>query len=123
MNQEVSNWLLTWFSSRDKIRVSASQALTIDYLQSGLLTSLEIVELVSDIESHFAIQFSEAEMQDQRFSTIGGIAELVEAALNRGRSSENIMSLEALNQTGPKETNLAQTNLVGLNLDQTEKVR
>ena len=113
MNQEASNWLLTWFSSRDKIRADAQQALAIDYLQSGLLTSLEIVELVSDIESQFAIQFSEAEMQDPRFSTIGGIGELVEAARTRVGRSEPILSSVALNRASMDQSNL----------DQTEKVR
>lgn len=80
MSQEVSGWVVDWFSARHKIRCGAREALAIDYLQSGLLTSLEIVELVAALEDRFGIQFSEAEMQDPRFSTIGGIAELVVAA-------------------------------------------
>ncbi len=59
------------------------EALEIDYLQSGLLTSLEIVELVTELEDRFGIQFSEAEMQDPRFSTIGGIAELITTVLKQ----------------------------------------
>jgi len=74
--EEVSSWVVNWFSSRGKLRCDPQEALRIDYLQSGLLTSLEIVEFVSDLEVHFAVQFSESEMQDPRFSTIGGIAEL-----------------------------------------------
>ncbi len=83
MNEYVSTWIVDWFSSRGKLRCSAPEALGIDYLQSGLLTSIEIVELVSEIENRFNMQFSETEMQDPRFSTIGGIAELVTAALGQ----------------------------------------
>jgi len=83
MKEDVSSWILEWFSSRGKLHCSAREALGINYLQSGLLTSLEIVELVSEIENRFGIQFSETEMQDPRFSTIGGLAELVTMALGQ----------------------------------------
>jgi acyl carrier protein len=83
MDEDVSNWIVDWFSSRAKLHCGAREALGIDYLQSGLLTSLEIVELVSEIENRFGMQFSETDMQDPRFSTIGGIAELVTMALGQ----------------------------------------
>ena len=83
-HEEIAGWIVNWFSSRGKLRCSPQDALDIDYLQAGLLTSLEIVELVGEIEDHFGIQFSEAEMQDPRFSTIVGLAELVAT----GRDSE-----------------------------------
>lgn len=82
MGQEISSWLVEWFVSRGKSVGDAREALQVDYLQSGLLTSLEIVELVAAIEDHYGIQFSEADMQDARFSTIGGMSELVAATLN-----------------------------------------
>ena len=86
MNEDVSSWMVHWFSSRGKLHCSAKEAPGVDYLQSGLLTSLEIVELVSEIEDRFGIQFSETEMQDPRFSTIGGLAELV--TMVHGQSSK-----------------------------------
>ena len=83
VNQEISSWLVEWFSARGKSVGSTRESLQLDYLQSGLLTSLEIVELVAAIEDHYGVQFSEADMQDARFSTIGGMSELVAGALNR----------------------------------------
>ena len=83
MSQEICGWIVEWFVSRGKRIGSAQEALLVDYLQSGLLTSLEIVEMVTAIEDHFGIQLSEADMQDPRFSTVGGLSELVGAALNR----------------------------------------
>ena len=84
MNEDVSSWIVDWFSLHGKLHCSAPEALGVDYLQSGLLTSLEIVELVSEIENRFGIQFSETEMQDPRFSNIGGLAELVTMVLGQG---------------------------------------
>ena len=82
MKEQIADWVVQWFSTRRKLHCDAEQALALDYLQSGLLTSLEIVEFVAALEDHFGIQFSEADMQDPRFTTIGGIAELIVAALN-----------------------------------------
>jgi acyl carrier protein len=81
--EQVCEWILSWFRSRGKLHCALQDALAIDYLQSSLLTSLEIVEFVSDLEDHFGFQFSEADMQDPRFLTIGGLGELVEAALSQ----------------------------------------
>jgi len=86
--EEVSSWIVDWFSSRGKLRCTPQESLSIDYIESGLLTSLEIVEFVGELESHFGIQFSEADMQDRRFSTIGGLGELVEAVANQGLASQ-----------------------------------
>lgn len=82
MNQEVSSWVVNWFSARGKLVCRAEEALPIDYLQAGLLTSLEIVEFVGALEDHFAIQLSEEQMQDPRFSTIGGIADLIAGSMD-----------------------------------------
>jgi len=83
LSQEVSNWVLGWFASRGKLHSNSQEALGTDYLQAGLLTSLEIVEFIAQLEDHFGIQFSEADLQDSRFPTIGGVAELVVAALSQ----------------------------------------
>ena len=82
-NNDVSTWILDWFRTRGKLKCGMQEALAIDYLQSGLLTSLEIVELVAALEDRFGIQFSEADMQDPRFSIIAGLAELVSSALDQ----------------------------------------
>jgi acyl carrier protein len=86
VGQEILSWIVEWFVSRGKPVGSTREALQVDYLQSGLLTSLEIVELVAAIEDHYGVQFSEADMQDPRFSSIGGMSELVAGALHRDQS-------------------------------------
>ncbi len=117
LKHEVSNWVVEWFSSRGKIRCAAHEALEIDYLQSGLLASLEIVELVAELEDRFGVQFSEAEMQDPRFSTIGGIAELVASLMKRdGATQANT------NRAGSDQADLDQSNFNRKQLAQSTKV-
>jgi acyl carrier protein len=52
-------------------------ALHIDYFEAGWLTSMEVVEFVTEIEQHFGMQFSDHDLQDARFITIAGLAELI----------------------------------------------
>jgi acyl carrier protein len=42
---------------------------------------METVELVTEIERHFTMQFSDSDLQDSRFATINGLAELIVASL------------------------------------------
>jgi len=100
VTQEIADWMLEWFRSRGKQISGAQEALRVDYLQSGLLTSLEIVELVASIEDHFGVQFSEADMQDPRFLTIGGLSELVGAALNRDNLEPRTLESESPKSNG-----------------------
>ena len=44
---------------------------------------MEVVEFVTEIEQQFAIQFSDRDLQDPRFVTIGGLAELILKCLER----------------------------------------
>jgi acyl carrier protein len=38
---------------------------------------MEVVEFVTEIEEHFTVQFSDRDLQDSRFVTIAGLAELI----------------------------------------------
>ena len=77
MKEQVCQWLCDWFASRGKVKGDAAARLHVDYFEAGLLTSLEVIEFVSEIEEHFGVSFSEQDFQDPRFVTIAGLAELV----------------------------------------------
>jgi acyl carrier protein len=75
---QVQDWLTNWFLSRGKIRKSAPEnVVDTDYFDAGWLTSMEVVEFVTEIEQRFGMQFSEADLQDPRFVTIAGLTELI----------------------------------------------
>jgi acyl carrier protein len=38
---------------------------------------MEVVEFVTEIEGEFSVQFSDRDLQDPRFVTIGGLAEVI----------------------------------------------
>lgn len=78
LRETVQKWLCEWFASRAKVGNGAREnLLETDYFAAGWLTSMEIVEFVTEIESQFDMQFSEADLQDRRFVTISGLSELI----------------------------------------------
>lgn len=78
MRVEVQTWLKEWFESRAKLaRNQNDSLLDVDYFEAGWLTSMEVVEFVTEIEQHFGMQFSDEDMQDPRFVTLAGLTELI----------------------------------------------
>lgn len=78
LNAIVEMWLTDWFVARAKIRKNAPETLRVtNYFDAGWLTSMEVVEFVTEIEQRFDMQFSERDLQDQRFVTIAGLADLI----------------------------------------------
>jgi acyl carrier protein len=78
LKAEVEDWLTNWFLLRAKIGKNAPATLRdADYFEAGWLTSMEVVEFVTEIEQRFGVQFSDRDLQDPRFVTIAGLAELI----------------------------------------------
>lgn len=87
LREQVCQWLLKWFANRRKTDGGAGKEfLDVNYLDAGLLSSLEVVELVTEIEDEFGIQFSEADFQNERFVTISGLSDLILERLTQARS-------------------------------------
>jgi acyl carrier protein len=85
---KVQTWLKDWFQSRAKLGTQAKEfSLDINYFEAGWLTSMEVVELITEIEQQFGIEFSDDDMQDQRFETIAGLAELILARSTQSTES------------------------------------
>jgi len=76
--EQAQQWLVEWFRRRRKTgKLGPDELLHQNYLEAGWLTSMEIVELVTEIEDNFSIQFSESDLQDPRLVTVHGLAELI----------------------------------------------
>jgi acyl carrier protein len=74
----VQDWLTNWFVAKAKIGKSAPETLRhTDYFEAGWLTSMEVVEFVTEIEQRFGMQFSDRDLQDPRFTTIAGLTDLI----------------------------------------------
>jgi acyl carrier protein len=74
---DISSWLCDWFLSRKKFKGDAARLFATNYFDAGLLTSLEVIEFVSEIEDRFSVHFSGQDFQDPRFAVVSGLAELI----------------------------------------------
>jgi acyl carrier protein len=49
----------------------------VDFFAAGLIDSFGVIELLSAVEEHFAIHFSDLHFQDRRFPFVGGLADII----------------------------------------------
>lgn len=61
----------------------------IDIFEAGLLDSMGLIEMVSAIEEQFKIELSSAHLQDSRFKTIQGIAQIIEEEIPRSTRDDS----------------------------------
>lgn len=55
-----------------------------NYLDKGLIDSLQVVEMIDNLEKQFKIHFSPDDLQSEKFRTIGGLIEMVRGMI-RGK--------------------------------------
>lgn len=53
-----------------------------NYVESGFIDSMGIVQFIVALEDEFSIQFSDEELSDPAFKTVGGVIEIIEKKLN-----------------------------------------
>ena len=76
---DVKDWIIEWFSKNSDIEKSEIEKnIHEDYLAKCWIDSLKFVELITDIENHFNIKFSNDEFQDRAFSTVFGLIQHIE---------------------------------------------
>lgn len=79
----IKNWLSDWFVQNTNIQKSEIEKNTCqDYFIKGWIDSLKFILLISDMEEHFQINFSNDEFQNREFSTIDGLAKIIEDKIN-----------------------------------------
>lgn len=81
----VQAWLIDYFRRESRKRdADIGALLDVNYVSEDLLDSLAIVQMLAGIEDEFGVWLEPEEMQDPRFCSIAGLAELVEAERARG---------------------------------------
>lgn len=76
--QDIEAWLLSWFEkSRALDRAKAPDPESVNFFEAGWVDSLQVIELIGDVEKKFKIRFSADHFQDRRFSSIQGLGQMV----------------------------------------------
>lgn len=76
---EIKNWLINWFTKNSDIKLEdITNNINDDYLAKGWIDSFKFISLIDDIEQEFKIKFLNEEFQKKSFSTISGLAKIIE---------------------------------------------
>ncbi|HIH22905.1 TPA: acyl carrier protein [Candidatus Micrarchaeota archaeon] len=76
---QLKQWLISWFEKNtDMKKDEIENGVSISYFEKGWIDSLKFISFVSDIEDEFGIRFSNEEFQNREFSTINGLAEIIQ---------------------------------------------
>lgn len=76
------SWLIAYFEANGELAGRpVVELLDENYVSLELLDSLGIVQMLVGLEEDFGVWLDPAEMQDPRFCSIAGLAELVDEAL------------------------------------------
>ena len=77
--QNSLNWVYDFFSQRGEVPgKDRDSQISVDIFDNELVDSFGIVELVTEIETGFKIELTSQDMDDSRFRTIQGLAELID---------------------------------------------
>lgn len=68
-------WLKNYFLMRATLPTNVEEK---NYFEAGLIDSLGVIELIESIETEFNLKFTEENFQDRRFSTINGLAAIIQ---------------------------------------------
>jgi acyl carrier protein len=75
---DIETWIADYLKREGKAPDADFEALADEnFVERGLLDSLGIVMLIVGIEDHFGTRLGPEQMQDPRFCSIRGLAELV----------------------------------------------
>ena len=78
MADEIGRWVCELFEKKGTVPgATLEEKLKTDYFETGLVDSLGVVELIGELEQKYAVRFLDKHFQERRFSTIGGLAEIV----------------------------------------------
>ncbi len=52
-----------------------------NYVESGYVDSLGIIQFIAELEDEFSIEFSDDEIASEEFKTVGGVSRIIEGKL------------------------------------------
>ncbi len=77
--EDKKKWLIEWFVKNVKANGEKLAADSqVNYFNAGYINSFNFINLISDIEDEFDISFDNSQFLDKSFSTIDGLAAIIE---------------------------------------------
>lgn len=74
MKSNIEAWIMDWFQDKSP---DTNLDINDDYFEKNAIDSFGIMELITDIETHYEITFSQDDFQDPRFANIEGLSNIL----------------------------------------------
>lgn len=82
---------ISFFNSKGKLIGGSKQEIrNCEYLDTGVLDSMEFIEMIVFLEDKFKIRFSSEHLQSEQFRKIGGLIDLVKELHMKKSNLENV---------------------------------
>lgn len=69
--------VIEFFKSRGSLPTLDDDILKFNYLDSGFIDSMQLVEMIVSFEAEFNVKFTHEELQSNEFRTIGGLISII----------------------------------------------
>ena len=76
----IQDWIVEWFSNRNPKKPIS---LNSDYYGQGLVDSLGMLELITEIEQHFSVCFDDEDFKSPSFLTVEGLVSIIYTKIPR----------------------------------------
>ena len=81
---EIQAWLYQLLSRKKSIPgAHFEEKLKVNIFEKGIIDSLGLIQLVGSVEKQFHLELTSNDLQDERFQTIEGIANIIVEASSR----------------------------------------
>ena len=74
---EIETWIVEYFEQKGKGVDGRDELLEANFFERKYLDSLGVVEMITGLEDDFGVRIESEHMQDPRFCTIRGLAQIV----------------------------------------------
>lgn len=79
---DVKKWLVDYIAANcGQATAEIMENLDENYFLAGYIDSFQFINMVSDIEEKFDIEFANEQFEDRSFSTINGLARIIEGLM------------------------------------------
>lgn len=76
---EARAWLVDWFSDHAAVPADSFEAAGgANFIEQGWIDSIQFIKLVGEIEECWALTLANEDLEDPRFFTLDGMAEIIE---------------------------------------------
>lgn len=77
--KEISKWIVDWLVSNcganeAEVRTNLNE----NYFLAGYIDSFQFINMISDIEEEFGVEFDNNQFEDRSFSTVNGLSKIIE---------------------------------------------